>query len=125
KFDAQFVLPAFQGGAGNSNHMNVNEVIANRATEILNQAGRQTTVHANDHVNMSQSTNDVMPSALKIVAIRLSRKLLGTLKLLERSLETKAKQFKNIYKLGRTHMQDAVPTTLGSEFSAYADSINR
>src|SRR6185295_19627139 len=75
----QFMLPSFQGGAGTSNHMNVNEVVAGRATEILSKQGKTITVHPNDHVNMSASTNDVMPSALKITAYRLSSQLLKTL----------------------------------------------
>ena len=137
----QFVLPAFQGGAGTSNHMNVNEVIAGRATEILNggktlirSASRRTTfsqgekgsaVHPNDHVNMSHSTNDVMPSALKITAYRLAQKLLLTTDILAQSLEKKSREFKTIVKLGRTHLQDAVPITLGSEFEAYAEYVKR
>lgn len=125
KFDSQFVLPAFQGGAGTSNHMNVNEVIANRATEILRKTGKNIIVHANDHVNMSHSTNDVMPSALKITAIRLTDNLLKTLDVLIGALESKAQQFNDIVKLGRTHLQDAVPVTLGSEFAAYAEYIRR
>ncbi len=130
KMDAQFVLPSFQGGAGTSNHMNVNEVIANRASEILNTLtpspspegrGWPKIVHANDHVNMSQSTNDVMPSALKMIAYRLSQNLLGTIDIFINTLEKKSREFKDVYKLGRTHLQDAVPVTLGGEFSAYAD----
>ena len=117
----QFVLPAFQGGAGTSNHMNVNEVIAGRATKILENSGKKIIVHANDHVNMSQSTNDVMPSALKIVCFRLSEKLLATMDLLTKSLEEKSQEFKTTVKLGRTHLQDAVPVTLGSEFAAYTE----
>lgn len=125
KFTEQFVLPAFQGGAGTSNHMNVNEVIAARATEILESAGKKITVHPNDHVNMSHSTNDVMPSALKITVYRLAKKLLVTLDILAENLEKKSREFKNVYKLGRTHLQDAVPITLGSEFAAYAEYVNR
>ncbi len=121
KMDAQFVLPAFQGGAGTSNHMNVNEVIAGLATEIL----QKTAVHPNDHVNMSESTNDVMPSALKIIAYRLSQRFLGTMDVFIKTLENKAKEFKDVYKLGRTHMQDAVPITLGGEFTAYAEYARR
>ncbi len=121
KMDAQFVLPAFQGGAGTSNHMNVNEVIANRASEIL----KNVSVHPNDQVNMSQSTNDVMPSALKIIAYRLSQNLLGTIDVFINTLEKKSQEFKTVYKLGRTHLQDAVPITLGGEFSAYADNARQ
>ncbi|MBI4068066.1 hypothetical protein HY413_01495, partial [Candidatus Kaiserbacteria bacterium] len=110
KHDGQFVLPSFQGGMGTSNHMNVNEVVAARATEILKG---KVLVHPNDHVNMSHSTNDVMPSSLKITAIRLVDKLDDSLDILIVAFEKKAKQFAKIQKLGRTHMQDAVPMTLG------------
>jgi aspartate ammonia-lyase len=123
--DGQFVLPAFQGGAGTSNHTNVNEVIATRATEILKASGSENAVHPNDHVNMSHSTNDVMPSALKITAYRLAEKLLATLNVVVESFEAKAREYKDVVKLGRTHLQDAVPVTLGSEFAAYAESVSR
>ena len=125
KLDGQFVLPAFQGGAGTSNHMNVNEVVAARAMEILHKPSKETLVHPNDHVNMSHSTNDVMPSALKITALKLTNKLLASLQILAASLQKKAKEFEKIPKLGRTHMQDAVPITLGDEFKAYAEYIKR
>jgi aspartate ammonia-lyase len=125
KFDDQFVLPAFQGGMGTSNHMNVNEVVASRANEILERQGKLITVHPNDHVNMSHSTNDVMPSALKIAVIRLADALDETLDVLIIAFEKKAWKFRNIAKLGRTHMQDAVPMTLGDEFAAYAECVKR
>lgn len=126
KYLSSFVLPAFQGGAGTSNHMNVNEVIAVRATEILARRGKgKITVHPNDHVNMSHSTNDVMPSALRISALRMTDKLLSTLDVLIKAFEIKSKQFARIKKLGRTHMQDAVPITLGQEFGAYAEYLKR
>lgn len=125
KMDSQFVLPSFQGGAGTSNHMNVNEVIAYRATKILAKNGKKIAIHPNDHVNLSQSTNDVMPSALKITALRLTYKLLATLEDLAGIFEKKALEFAKIQKLGRTHMQDAVPITLGDEFKAYAEYIKR
>src|SRR3989344_8208085 len=124
KYLSSFVLPAFQGGAGTSNHMNVNEVVAVRATEILAKKSRgEITIHPNDHVNMSHSTNDVMPSALRLSAIRMTDKLLSTLDTLILAFEKKSKQFAHVKKLGRTHMQDAVPITLGQEFSAYAEYI--
>lgn len=123
KYLSSFVLPAFQGGAGTSNHMNVNEVIAARATEILGKKGID--IHPNDHVNKSHSTNDVMPSALRISALRMTDKLLLTLTNLISAFEKKSKQFAKIKKLGRTHMQDAVPITLGQEFGAYAEYIKR
>jgi len=126
KFDDQFVLPSFQGGMGTSNHMNANEVIAFRASELL---GRDEItshrIHPNDHVNMSHSTNDVMPSALKISAIRLTDKLDSSLDVLVAAFEKKARQFAKVQKLGRTHMQDAVPITLGDEFASYVETIKR
>ncbi len=125
KFDDQFLLPAFQGGAGTSNHMNVNEVVGNRATEIIKEGGKEMRVHGNDHVNMSHSTNDVMPSALKIVAVRLAGSVLASLDGMIAAFEKKSKEFAHIYKLGRTHMQDAVPTTLGAEMASYAEALRR
>ena len=126
KYLTSFVLPGFQGGAGTSNHMNVNEVVALRATEILKKSSKgRAIVHPNDHVNMSHSTNDVMPSALRISALRMTDKLLLTLDSLIIAFEKKSKQFAHIKKLGRTHMQDAVPITLGQEFSAYAEYMRR
>ena len=122
KFDDQFVLPSFQGGAGTSNHMNVNEVVAARATELLKG---KPTVHANDHVNRSHSTNDVMPSALKITAIRLADEVIKSCNILIAAFEKRARDFKDIQKLGRTHIQDAVPITLGAEFAAYAQYVKR
>jgi aspartate ammonia-lyase len=126
KHDKQFFLPAFQGGAGTSNHMNINEVVAARAMEIFKQgAKKQSAIHPNDHVNMSHSTNDVMPSAMRIAAVRMTDKLLLTLDILIKAFEKKSKQFAGIRKLGRTHMQDAVPITLGNEFATYGDQIKR
>ncbi len=122
KLDDQFVLPSFQGGMGTSNHMNVNEVVAHCATEILKG---KVVVHPNDHVNMSHSTNDVMPSALKITAIRFVDTLDDSLDILIAGFGKKAKQFAKIQKLGRTHMQDAVPMTLGDEFASYVETIKR
>jgi len=123
KMEEQFPLPALQGGAGTSINMNINEVIAGRATEILQQKGKKIAVHPNDHVNCSQSTNDANPSAIKISAIFLARDLQKTAQLLVDSLEQKARQYKNVSKLARTHLQDAVPTTLGAEFASYAAII--
>lgn len=125
KFNDQFVTICLQGGAGTSINMNVNEVIASRASEILSKRGKKAVVHPNDHVNMSQSTNDVNPSALKITCIRLTDKLLKGIDGLVAALEKKAKEFKSVNKLGRTHLQDAVPTTLGAEFAAYGAVIKR
>jgi len=120
KFDSQFVTPAVQGGMGTLINMNVNEVIASRASEI---SGKK--IHPNDHANMSQSTNDVNPSALKIASIRLTKKLLTDLDYLIKVFSQKAKEFKTVAKLGRTHFQDAVPTTLGAEFSSYRNILIR
>jgi aspartate ammonia-lyase len=120
KHNNQFPLSSFQGGAGTAIHMNVNEVIANRASEILKKK-----IHPNDHVNASQSTNDVNPSALKVAAFFLLQDLENKLSALVKTFERKAKEFKNINKLARTHMQDAVPTTLGAEFLSYAETLRR
>jgi aspartate ammonia-lyase len=120
KLNAQFPLASFQGGAGTAINMNVNEVLAARATEIL---GGKTLVHPNDHVNRSQSTNDVNPSAIKVAVSGLLLGLDGALAGLIKTFEAKAKTFSKAIKLGRTHMQDAVPTTLGAEFKAYAENL--
>jgi aspartate ammonia-lyase len=122
KHDGQFILSSFQGGAGTAINMNVNEVLASRATEILNN---KTIVHANDDVNCSQSTNDVNPSASKISAFILLEELDFVLNSLIKSFELKSKDFKKVLKLGRTHLQDAIPTTLGMEFQAYADNLKK
>ncbi len=120
EFDNQFVTPALQGGAGTSINMNVNEVIATRATELCGEV-----VHPNDHVNAAQSTNDVNPSALKITCLTLTKILLENITLLIQAFEDKAKQCKSIPKLARTHLQDAIPTTFGAEFQSYADILRR
>jgi aspartate ammonia-lyase len=121
----QFVVDAYQAGAGTSQNMNMNEVIANRANELLGKKkGGYKPVHPNDHVNMSQSTNDTFPSALYIVSYHsIQKRILPALKVLEESFQKKAREFKKIKKTGRTHLQDAVPLTLGDEFSAYAAVI--
>jgi aspartate ammonia-lyase len=122
KHDGQFILSSFQGGAGTAINMNINEVIASRATEILEN---KIIVHANDGVNRSQSTNDVNPSALKISSYILLKELDFALSSLIRSSELKSKEFKKVIKLGRTHLQDAIPTTLGAEFSAYTYNLKK
>ena len=121
KLDDNFPLKVWQTGSGTQTNMNVNEVIANRAIEILGgKKGTKKPVHPNDHVNKSQSTNDVFPSAMHIaIVIKAKQKLLPSLKLLEKELGKKVNQFKKIVKLGRTHLQDATPLTLGQEFSGY------
>jgi fumarate hydratase class II len=126
KFDKEFILDVFQTGSGTSTNMNVNEVLANRANELLGQPkGRNAPVHPNDHVNRCQSSNDVIPSAIRIAARRqLSEALLPALSLLRDALAAKAKEFSDILKIGRTHLQDAVPVTLGQEFSGYASQMD-
>ncbi len=114
KYDDQFVVSAHHGGAGTSVNMNVNEVIGTLAG-----------VHPNDHVNASQSTNDVNPSALKIASIKLTEKLLKSLNYLISVMDEKSKEYQDVRKLGRTHIQDAVPTTLGAEFGSYRDILKR
>ena len=121
KLDDHFPLKVWQTGSGTQTNMNVNEVIANRAIQMMGgKLGTKKPVHPNDHVNKSQSTNDVFPSAIHIaVAVKTTKKLLPSLKLLEKELGKKVKQFRKIVKLGRTHLQDATPLTLGQEFSGY------
>ncbi len=126
KFDVEFKISAFQGGAGTSTNMNVNEVIANRAIEILGgNKGDYDLVHPLNHVNMSQSTNDVYPSALRIAAIRLIRKLSNSLSSLQEALQMKENEFSDIIKLGRTQLMDALPMTAGQSFGAYSKAIER
>ncbi len=127
KLDSHFPLKVWQTGSGTQTNMNVNEVIANRAIELLGgKKGTKKPVHPNDHVNKSQSTNDVFPTAMHIaIAIKSKEKLLPSLKLLEKELKKKSKEFKNIVKVGRTHLQDATPLTLGQEFSGYYSQLNK
>lgn len=121
-----FVVDAIQGGAGTSANMNANEVIANRAIELLGgEKGDYSLVHPNDHVNMSQSTNDVIPTAGKITSLRLCRTLVAELELLSESLYEKSAEFDDVLKMARTQLQDAVPMRLGQNFSAYGAAINR
>ena len=121
-----FIVDAFQGGAGTSTNMNVNEVIANRAIELLGGVkGDYRLVHPLDQVNLSQSTNDVYPTALRIAAIRLLLPLSEACARLQGALQAKEEEFASVIKLGRTQMQDAVPITLGQEFSAWAEAISR
>jgi aspartate ammonia-lyase len=124
KLREQFVVDVFQAGAGTSHNMNANEVIANRAIELLGgRRGDYTLVHPNDHVNMSQSTNDTVPTTIRISAIRLISELNEELKLLAVSLDRKGREFDSVIKSGRTHLEDAAPVRLGQEFRAYADMI--
>jgi fumarate hydratase, class II len=125
KLDDHFPLVAWQTGSGTQTNMNVNEVIAARANELLGAApGAKSPVHPNDHVNMSQSSNDSFPTALHIAAAQeIARRLLPALAHLHAALQTKTKEFARIVKIGRTHTQDATPLTLGQEFSGYAAQV--
>jgi fumarate hydratase class II len=125
KFDQHFPLVVWQTGSGTQTNMNVNEVIANRANEMLGgELGAKSPVHPNDHVNMSQSSNDSFPTAMHVAAAQeIVHALLPALAHLERALAKKAKAFARIVKIGRTHMQDAVPLTLGQEFSGYVEQV--
>ncbi len=125
KLDEHFPLKVWQTGSGTQTNMNVNEVIANRAIEILGgKKGTKKPVHPNDHVNKSQSTNDVFPTAMHLaIAIETQKKLLPSLELLNKELKKKVSQFKNIVKVGRTHLQDATPLSLGQEFSGYQSQL--
>ena len=122
----QFITDAIQGGAGTSANMNINEVVANRAIELL--GGKKSdycVVHPNDHVNMSQSTNDVIPTAGKMTALKLMRSLIDQINRLVEALAEKEQEFDHILKMGRTQMQDAVPIRLGQEFGAYRSMVQR
>jgi aspartate ammonia-lyase len=122
----QFVVDVYQAGAGTSHNMNANEVIANRAAEILGGArGEYTLVHPNDHVNMGQSTNDVFPTATRLALLIGMRPLVDGARGLASALQEKADAFAHVLKVGRTHLQDAVPMTLGQEFGGYAACIER
>ena len=126
KLHSQFIVDAIQGGAGTSANMNANEVIANRAIEILGgEKGDYTIVHPNDHVNMAQSTNDVIPSAGKLTILALLPGLLEQLERLHKALRDKSIEFDDVVKMGRTQLQDAVPIRLGQSFEAYAAVIER
>lgn len=126
KMHDQFIVDPIQGGAGTSINMNANEVIANRALEILgHEKGKYNEVSPNSHVNMSQSTNDAFPTALHIATLNLIEKLLKTMDYMKEVFQQKAQEFDHIIKMGRTHLQDAVPIRLGQEFAAYARVLER
>lgn len=126
KFMDQFKVDIYQAGAGTSHNMNTNEVLANRANEILGgKRGEYKPIHPNDHVNMAQSTNDVIPTAIRIATLDVLRDFDPVLKDLAFAFEKKAKEFDGIIKSGRTHLQDAVPIRLGQEFGAYASNVER
>ena len=122
----QFICDPIQGGAGTTANMNANEVIANRAIELLGgQKGDYTIVHPNDHVNRAQSTNDVIPTAAKMTAAKLLQKAIAQVEELNTALLQKSEEFRDVIKMGRTQMQDAVPIRLGAEFGAYSKAIQR
>ncbi|HCE68804.1 MAG TPA: aspartate ammonia-lyase [Geobacter sp.] len=122
----QFVVDPFQAGAGTSHNMNANEVLANRALELLGrERGDFSTLHPNDHVNMAQSTNDVIPTAIRLASLEMLDPLLEALEALEQALAAKAGEFGHVLKSGRTHLQDAVPIRMGQEFGAYASAIRK
>ena len=127
KLDNHFPLKVWQTGSGTQTNMNVNEVIANRAIQMMRgKMGTKKPIHPNDHVNKSQSTNDVFPTAMHIsIAVKAREKLLPSLKLLEKELDKKSKEFKKLVKVGRTHLQDATPITLGQEFSGYHTQLKK
>ena len=127
KHDNQFVVDIFQTGSGTSTNMNSNEVISNRANEILGfKRGENFPVHPNDHVNLGQSSNDTFPTAINVsICLDLKLKLFPALKSLSKLLNKKTKEFKDVIKIGRTHFQDATPITLGQEFSGYLEMIKK
>jgi aspartate ammonia-lyase len=126
RYRDQFVVDVYQAGAGTSHNMNVNEVLANRANEILGgKRGEYSPVHPNDHVNMAQSTNDVIPTAIRLGCVTELPKLVAVFERLIASLEAKGQEFDDVIKSGRTHLQDAMPIRLGQEFTAYGGSLRR
>jgi len=126
KLDAHFPLRVWQTGSGTQTNMNVNEVISNRAIEIAGgEMGSKKPVHPNDHVNMSQSSNDTFPTAMHMAAAEAVVEMLPAVKKLRDALDAKAKQWKDLVKVGRTHLQDATPLTLGQEFSGYVTQLDR
>lgn len=125
KWDSQFVVDIFQTGSGTSTNMNANEVIANRTIEILGHKRGDKSVHPNDHVNRGQSSNDVIPTAIHLAAMEgITNRLMPALEELRDALQKKAREFAQVLKIGRTHLQDATPIRLGQEFSGYASQID-
>ena len=125
KWDDQFVVDPFQAGAGTSHNMNVNEVLANRATQIMGGKLGEYHIHPNDHINLSQSTNDTIPTAIKLGCLWRLDELLSVLNELTGAFHVKSVEFDDVIKSGRTHLQDAAPVRLGQEFEAYARAIER
>src|SRR5690606_15559983 len=126
KLDDHFPLVVWQTGSGTQTNMNANEVISNRAIEMLGgELGSKKPVHPNDHVNMGQSSNDTFPTAMHIAAVEeIHHRLLPALSTLRNAINDKAQAFRDIIKIGRTHLQDATPLTLGQEFSAYVTQLD-
>jgi aspartate ammonia-lyase len=127
KFNDSFVVDVYQAGAGTSHHMNLNEVLANRANELLGvkKRGSYTHVHPNDQVNFGQSTNDVIPTCIRLATLSLAQELIAEGTALAKAFRKKSKEFDKIYKSGRTHWQDATPVTLGQEWGAYATAVEK
>lgn len=126
RFDGEFVLGVFTAGAGTPFNMNANEVLANRANELLGgRKGEYSPVHPNDHVNLSQSSNDVIPTAIRLMALKLTAGLIDGAGLVAEECTAKAWRFRKLLKSARTHLQDAVPITLGQELAAYAESVRK
>jgi aspartate ammonia-lyase len=124
RFNAEFIVDVYQGGTGTSNHMNCNEILANRANELLGGTkGTYTPVHPNDHPNCGQSTNDVTPTVLRLTFLKKHAPLMQAVRGLEAAFRAKAEQFSQVLICGRTHMQDAVPLTLGQQMGAYANAL--
>ncbi|MGH2620349.1 MAG: lyase family protein, partial [Anaerolineales bacterium] len=122
-WDQEFVVDPFQAGAGTSHNMNANEVIANRATVLLGGGLGEYRAHPNDHVNMSQSTNDTIPTAIRLGCLWRMDELVQVVEDLARALREKSAEFDDVVKSGRTHLQDAVPVRLGQEFGGYATAV--
>lgn len=126
KLNDQFVVDVFQAGAGTSHHMNANEVIGNRANEIIGRArGDTSEIHPNDHVNLGQSTNDVIPTAIRLAGLELSKGLVRALSTAAETIESRSRTFAEVVKSGRTHLQDAAPMMLGQEVRAWATNLRR
>jgi aspartate ammonia-lyase len=126
RFDDQFVVDVYQAGAGTSTNMNMNEVLANRANELLRgRRGAYRPLHPNDHINMAQSTNDTYPTAMRLACLMMLPGLSASMRGLEASLRQAARQFGGVVKAGRTHLQDAIPVRLGGEFGAYALAVRK
>jgi fumarate hydratase class II len=126
KLTDHFPLVVWQTGSGTQSNMNVNEVIARRGNELLNESGKKATIHPNDDVNMSQSSNDTFPTAMHVAGVlAVKERLLPAIDKLSATLDGKVKQFENVVKIGRTHLQDATPLTLGQEISGWAHMLQQ